>query len=493
MQRVSEGGSACTRLALRAQPDNWLRRVFAGAAAAEAADLQRALQHVSSHTALVELPSGVRKGIAAWLSGPSAPAGRSIRQLRAESGRLLSALRARSRGFPAAPLPPTPVSRSASAVMTPHALSRLLSNVESGRNDVVAAPRYTDSEVSQYAATRLPCTFASLHRVFAELATLRPGARPASLLDWGAGPGTAALAAASVWPNALHTVVHVEQSGAMLSLADTLRSAWEGNEAPPPPTVHSSVLRLRGPAFHRSFDLVVASYALGEASEAEQAGLLRRLWAHTRSFLIIIEPGTPKGSAIVRAARRRVLGIAAKAGRGAGVESERKLLDTASVVAPCPHDGPCPMDADPLSWCHFTVRVHRPREARLAKGGASRPAGSFQDERFSYVVLQRGERAGDHTLRLGGDAALGAAYADDRDVDAPSPEALAHAVRNAASGWGRLVRPPRPRARHVVLDLCARSGQLERRIVAPSHDARLMPGAYRQARKARWGDTWPWN
>ncbi len=73
----------------------------------------------------------------------------------------------------------------------------------------------------------------------------------------------------------------------------------------------------------------------------------------------------------------------------------------------------------------------------------------------------------------------------------PSAAAVSAAVAAAAAGWSRIVRPPRKRSGHVVLDLCTATGGLQRRVVAASHAAVLGPGSYRLARKARWGDNWP--
>jgi len=105
-----------------------------------------------------------------------------------------------------------------------------------------------------------------------------------------------------------------------------------------------------------------------------------------------------------------------------------------------------------------------------------------------------------------------------RERDAP---ALAAAAA-AAAGWARIVRPPRKRSGHVVLDLCtaarrappdgdatsgggaapelgsgsglglAGRGELVQQVVAAADKrAWLGPAGYRLARKARWGDLWP--
>lgn len=57
----------------------------------------------------------------------------------------------------------------------------------------------------------------------------------------------------------------------------------------------------------RKYDLVVASYSLGELqSPADQRRALKALWDATADVLVLVEPGTPSGSALVRAARATV-------------------------------------------------------------------------------------------------------------------------------------------------------------------------------------------
>ena len=58
-----------------------------------------------------------------------------------------------------------------------------------------------DLAARAYLATRLPATYAALRASIAAIAELRPDFAPASLLDFGAGPGTALWAAAGRWPS----------------------------------------------------------------------------------------------------------------------------------------------------------------------------------------------------------------------------------------------------------------------------------------------------
>jgi ribosomal protein RSM22 (predicted rRNA methylase) len=59
-----------------------------------------------------------------------------------------------------------------------------------------------------------------------------------------------------------------------------------------------------------------------------------------------------------------------------------------------------------------------------------------------------------------------------------------------AGQWARLIRAPLKRDAHVILDVCTPQGTFERRI-ASKGKLRDEPGAYRAARKSRWGALWP--
>ena len=120
---------------------------------------------------------------------------------------------------------------------------------------------------------------------------------------------------------------------------------------------------------------------------------MQRLWSHASDILVIVEPGTPMGSGIVRAARSTVLQFEARkvraaakraaaareaavaaetagAGSAASAADEQPEVIGAHVVAPCAHDKRCPMDGTDR-WCHFSQRLQRPDTQRAVKGGAS--------------------------------------------------------------------------------------------------------------------------
>src|ERR1041384_2505595 len=56
-------------------------------------------------------------------------------------------------------------------------------------------------DIAAYAAYRMPATFAAIAAALTQLREQWPGEEPRSLLDVGAGPGTAVWAAQAVWPS----------------------------------------------------------------------------------------------------------------------------------------------------------------------------------------------------------------------------------------------------------------------------------------------------
>jgi ribosomal protein RSM22 (predicted rRNA methylase) len=218
----------------------------------------------------------------------------------------------------------------------------------------------SETDALAYALARMPATYAAVIASLNALIEIRPDFAPTSLLDVGAGPGTATWAAAETF-STLHDFVLLDANDALRTLAvDLARKS----------------VRLRGmtyePGQARSLvahadaaDLVVASYMVGEIGDAERETLAGLLWTKTRDTLLVVEPGTPAGYARIIALRAQL------------------IADGAHVTAPCPHDEKCPLSAP--DWCHFTQRLQRSRAHKQLKG-ADLP---FEDEKFAYVALTR--------------------------------------------------------------------------------------------------------
>jgi ribosomal protein RSM22 (predicted rRNA methylase) len=218
----------------------------------------------------------------------------------------------------------------------------------------------TDADALAYALARMPATYAAAAASLNALREITPRFGPASLLDIGAGPGTATWAAAEAFPS-LGSFALIDANSALRALA---LDFVHGN--PRLAGIHYSLREARGGlADAEAADLVVASYMIGEMDVSERSALTELMWAKTRDTLLIVEPGTPAGYARIIALR------------------ERLIAAGAFVAAPCPHEGKCPLAAP--DWCHFTQRLPRSRAHKQVKG-AELP---FEDEKFAYVALTR--------------------------------------------------------------------------------------------------------
>jgi len=224
------------------------------------------------------------------------------------------------------------------------------------------APRLDeDLLVAAYLAVRFPATFAAnlaAGKATHEAITARTTTlnfTPQSLLDLGAGCGTASIAAQEIWPS-LQQITAIEQIPAMVNMGKQFLpdATWR--------TAKFQDLQQLPP-----HDIVVCSYALGESRGDTM--LLEKAWQAASQLLILIEPGTPHAFQGIRAARTRLIALGA------------------SILAPCPNAEACP--AKDLDWCHFAARLNRSALHRRLKGGTL----GYEDEKFSYVAAWRGPLA----------------------------------------------------------------------------------------------------
>ncbi|WP_188197431.1 small ribosomal subunit Rsm22 family protein [Nonomuraea sp. SYSU D8015] len=276
-----------------------------------------------------------------------------------------------------------------------------------------------EADVAAYAAYRMPATYAAAATAMRQAAALAPGFEPTTHLDAGGGTGAAIWAAGATWPS-LRQVTVIEHDPHVIDLGRRLARTSEA-AAVRGTTWRQASIR---PGLDRpAADLATMSYALGELPEADRPHVVRWL-ASGAAMVVIIEPGTPAGYATVAAARETL--------------AEQGM----TIVAPCPHDGRCPIRQG-RDWCHFSVRLPRSSLHRQVKAGTL----SFEDEKFSYVAAtsRRWPRAG-----------------------------------------ARVLRHPQKRKGVVSLRLCTEQDGVRDVIVS-----KRQGDVYRQARDAGWGDAWP--
>jgi len=208
-----------------------------------------------------------------------------------------------------------------------------------------------------YALSRMPATYAAVSAVLEELQARAPEFAPKTLLDGGAGPGTAGWAVAGAFEGIAPTLM--DHNRAFLALAGALA---EGTALAGAELLEADLGRFELPT---RYDLVTCAYALTELPDAEMLAAAERLWWHSDGVLALIEPGRPRDYQRLMAVRRRLIELGGR------------------VLAPCPHERDCPL-VEP-DWCHFSVRLSRSRDHMRMKGGTL----GYEDEKYSYLVVAR--------------------------------------------------------------------------------------------------------
>jgi ribosomal protein RSM22 (predicted rRNA methylase) len=298
---------------------------------------------------------------------------------------------------------------------------------------------YTDTEGRglAYLAARLPATYAAVQSALRQVpdAALEGAS---SVLDLGAGPGTATFALFERWPS-LQQAILLERDKAMLAQSQALAEAF--------PELKLSIRELDFVTAldkAEAQDLVVMAFALSEVEEAVQGAFIEALWAKAKQGLLIVDPGTPDTSRRLQAVRSQLINMGAH------------------LIAPCPQSGACPLltlSAPPkrkgqakarpenaiAPWCHFNVRLERRGLHRLVKGGEL----GYEDEKFSYLYFSR------------------------RSLPPAAPM--------------RLLSDPHRVSRHINLDVCNAKGERE----AIFLNRRDTPYHLRHAaRQLEWGFAW---
>lgn len=245
-----------------------------------------------------------------------------------------------------------PGDRSSLVVAREHLTKRHRSKQETEQKGFIS-----HSEVIAYVAARLPATFSAVKAILPHV----PLSNITSVLDLGAGPGTAALAAALRWPNCQKFHL-VEGNSFMGEVSQNLLKDLPEIQHQAFSFQKANLLTL---SIDSSYDLVLLSYVLTELQENDQEVILRKVWEVSGKGLVIAVPGTPAGY-------QQLMGW-------------RNLLIEwgAFIAAPCPHHERCPLTEG--DWCHFSTRLPRSSSHRQVKA-ASLP---YEDEKYSYLVALR--------------------------------------------------------------------------------------------------------
>lgn len=277
-----------------------------------------------------------------------------------------------------------------------------------------------------YLAARAPATLGVLSQVVEEVAPFLQKKEMLTFLDVGAGLGLAAYLMAETFPT-LEVLTLIEREPLMREVGKTLlrhvplkgvtwREDREGDFHGLPPQ-----------------DLVLLSYFLNEVKATDQEEVLTAAWEKTTGALFLIEAGTPEGFELIRRSRQLL------------------IQKGATILAPCPHSGTCPMTAP--NWCHFSVRLSRDRLHRLVKGGTL----GYEDEKFSYLVAVPSQ-------------------------ETPSmPEEMIPIGQPPLQEGGRVISKPRKRPGHILIDVCTPEEEVKTWTLSRTHPD------YGHIKEIQWG------
>lgn len=274
------------------------------------------------------------------------------------------------------------------------------------------------NEALSYAVARMPATFGAVYHALKYTLDAMNGQQTkiSSILDVGAGTGAATWAANELVD--LDSIVCIEYADVMRKLGEALMLQ---GPAPLNKAIWKS-MNIAKDTIDDKADLVIASYVINELDESQRLLMAEKLWSITNNVLLFIEAGTPEGYRILNKVRTSL------------------LKRDAHILAPCPHEGPCPISGQ--DWCHFTCRIQRNRLHRLAKGGQL----PYEDEKYTYLALTR-EETNPYSARI---------------------------LRHPQIGKG-----------HVKLSLCTKDGLKQATYSKRDGDI------YKHARKSNCGDTIP--
>ena len=273
-----------------------------------------------------------------------------------------------------------------------------------GKDSVRIDPIQSDTDALAYALLRMPSTYAVSHEVLSRLSGVSTINK---ILDIGAGTGAVMRALQEFFPKA--DIEGIEKNNYMRALARELTNL-EIYEA--------SIESFSAPAH---YNLVSLSYVLNEIQNYQE--IMDKIWSLSTNYLVIIEAGTPRGFEIIATFRDFIL-------RNGG-----------HIIAPCPHEYACPLQAEAHRWCHFEKRVQRSKYHKALKADASR---GYEDEPFSYLIAQKSPviYSGDRLIsRVHGSKILSADLCtqagDFKNIKVSKRDALYKTLRRAI--WGDLI------------------------------------------------------
>ncbi|OSD06141.1 Rsm22-domain-containing protein [Trametes coccinea BRFM310] len=398
-----------------------------------------------------------------------------------------------------------------------------------------AAGKHSLRDATAFATVALPSHYAAIYAVLDHVKQrLGPEWQVERVIDWGAATGSGLWASGHTFQGNSHERHSPDM--AEIQISQTSLSSYLGIDK------REGLVRIGkrlirdvemgglDVAWQKSFHednivdrtdgakvLAMSAFLLSSLpSPIERKALVKEMWDSGAEVMILIDHDFEA----VAEARLQFLKLGQK--ELEDPSSEQYPLRGSHVVAPCPHDGACPLYQPGHSKlvCSFSQRLQRPEFVRKTKHSGT----GHENMDYSYVVIRRGPRPSPATTKVGRIGEVGrrelikqaeesvpvtqlsiegesAALesveefaADDTSAEplengetALTTSELDAALRHEAYSWPRLVFPPLKRSGHIILDGCTAEGQIMRMTIPKSQGKQ----PFYDARKSEWGDLFP--
>lgn len=292
------------------------------------------------------------------------------------------------------------------------------------------AIEYDEFKSLLYLFGRAPAEYASLMRIFKEIARRDPDFQPRTFFDYGSGIGTGTWAVSELWKSSIFEYYLVDASKYMNDLSDMILRDGDINKTL---TLRNVYQRQFLPSKNQKYDIVLSAYTMFEQQNLnERLKVVNSLWNKTEKYLVLVENGTINGFKLLNELREFILDL------------KNQNKEQAYVFSPCPHDLECPQySLDNGTACNFEVRYHS-----LPFSGPQQ----IHRHLYSYLVIKKGEPT------------------------------------DPIDRWPRIIRPTLVRSKHSVCRMCTKEGNLQEVVFTQAKHGKQ---AYRCARHSNWGDQYP--
>ncbi|EJD03728.1 Rsm22-domain-containing protein [Fomitiporia mediterranea MF3/22] len=353
--------------------------------------------------------------------------------------------------------------------------------------------RHEERDGTAFASVALPAHYSAVYAVFDHIKhRLGDDWKVRNIIDWGSGVGSGLWASMHAFQEGSE-----EQDGNTAlepSLSRSIITSYLGFEKRKGLSnmakrlIEDSNVGSASVRWHKAYSkdeqiqrseggdvLALSAFHLSSLpTPAARKEMVKQMWSSGAEVIVLIDHDTSTGFTSIIEARDQLLRMGKRELQDSEIQGDP--MTGCHVVAPCPHDGACPLfnSGKPSLKCTFSQRLQRPAFLRKTKHVRA----GHEDMGYSYVVIRRGQRPSKPRIGETSDTS-----GQNIATDAES----ASSIRLEAYDWPRMVFPPLKRSGHVIIDGCTAEGKIMRMTIPRSQGKQ----PYYDARKSSWGDIFP--